>query len=303
MSGADSPATAETQVVGSLSEGDPFGEPKRSASSEPEQSGLAEYARILWRRKWIVLGTAVVAVVGVLGYCVAVGKTYTASATVYLEPPIASALTQANAPATASGASAVVNVADVIQIMESSSVKNIVARTVPNPPGDSVAQVGTLLTTDIVKVSASSSNPHTAAAAANAYAFGYISFERGLTKSTFRSAEAQIQNKIDTLQLAISNFTNQIRSTPTGVNVTADEVQLGDLENQLTNLENQLQQYQFYSSEGTNLEVGRVISTASVPSSPSSPHTLEYCILALIFGLIAGVGLALLVNAIKARKI
>jgi uncharacterized protein involved in exopolysaccharide biosynthesis len=80
-------------------------------------------------------------------------------------------------------------------------------------------------------------------------------------------------------------------------------VQLGDLENQQTSLENQLQEYQFAATQGTDTEVGRVISTASVPTSASSPHTIEYVIIAAIVSLIVGVGLALLVNSVSNRRV
>ncbi len=287
--------------MGTHSEGRPFREPGPTASSQPEPSGIAEYARVLWRRKGIVIIVFVLAVGGVLAYCVLSSKTYSATATVLLEPPISQDLTQSQNPNAAT--TSIVNVQDIIQIMESSSISNIVARTIPNPPSISVSQVGTLATTDIVQMTASSGSPHVAAAAANAYAIAYINFEKGVTKSTFDSAQSQIQNKVNTVQLAISNLTNQIRSTPVGVNLTAGEVQLGDLQNQLTELEDQLQNYQFYATQGTNTEVGRVISAATVPSSPSSPHTIEYVVLAAIFSLIVGIGLALLVNALSARKV
>ncbi len=268
------------------------------APQPADRSGIAEYGRILWDRKWIIIIVFVIGVGGVLGYCVLTGKTYTGEATVLLEPPVSSLFTAqtANNPTTA-----LVNVQDVIQVMQSSSVSNIVARTIPNPPPVSVAQVGTLATTDVVTVSASAGDPHTAAAAANAYANAYINFERSIDKGVFESAANQVSNKLQTVQLAISNLDSTIRSTPVGVSQTAAEVQLGDLENQQTSLENQLQEYQFAATQGTATEVGRVISTATPPSKPSSPHTIEYVIVAAILSLIVGVGLALLVNAINPR--
>ncbi len=264
----------------------------------PEQSGIREYARVLWRRKLVVVIVVVVAVGGVLGYCKLAGKTYTATATILLEPPISSLVTQAGA---SNPNAALVNVADQIQVIESSSIANIVARTIPNPPSATAAQIGLLATDDTVTLSVSSSDPQTAAAAANAYAQAYINNGRATTKKTFDSAQAQLQNKVDTVQLAIANLTNQIRATPAGVNTTVDVEQLGNLENELTNLLDTLQQYQFYATQGTSTEVGKVISAATPPTSPSSPKTLEYTVLALIFGIIAGIGLALLVNAVSTR--
>jgi uncharacterized protein involved in exopolysaccharide biosynthesis len=279
---------------GGISEAQP------AIASSSERSGIAEYGRVLWDRRWIIIIVFVLGVGGVLGYCVIAGKTYTAEATVLLEPPVSTLFSTqtANNPTTA-----LVNVQDVIQVMQSSSVSNIVSRTIPNPPSVSVAQVGTLATTDVVTVSASSSSAQTAAAAANAYSNAYINFERGINKGVFNSAANQVASKLQTVQLAISNLDSTIRSTPAGISQAAAEVQLGDLENQQTSLENQLQEYQFAATQGTDTEVGRVISAATVPTSASSPHTLEYVVLAAIFSLILGIGLALLVNAVSNRRV
>lgn len=295
----DFPTATETQRARAIvtGNGDHLGAPQPAAPAS-ERSGIAEYGRILWDRKWIIIIVFVIGVGGVLGYCVLAGKTYTAEATVLLEPPVSSLFSAQTAN---NATTALVNVQDVIQVMQSSSVSNIVAKTIPNPPSVSVAQVGTLATTDVVTVSASAGSPHTAAAAANAYANAYINFERGINKGVFTSAANQVSNKLQTVQLAISNLDDAIRSTPAGVSQTAEEVQLGDLENQQTSLENQLQEYQFAATQGTDTEVGRVISAATPPSSASSPHTVEYVIIAAIISLIVGIGLALLVNAINPR--
>ena len=67
-------------------------------------------------------------------------------------------------------------------------------------------------------------------------------------------------------------------------------------------MQNQLQQYEFYATQGTNTQFGKVLSTAGVPSSPSSPKTIEYTVLALIFGLVAGIGVALLIDAVSINR-
>lgn len=301
MNTEGSTVTTEMEDLKTMSGGAHVAGPDRDPGARPEQSGIAEYARVLWDRKWIIIITTVVAVVGVLGYCVITTKTYSATATVQLFPDVSPLVTQGSATQNPTFES--VNVADIIQIMESSTISRIVARTIPNPPSLSATQLGTLSTTDIVQMTASSSNPQLAAAAANAYANDYINFEKGINSSTFKSAEGQIANKVATVDLAISNLTDQIRAAAPGTNITTDEVELGDLEGQQISLENQLQEYQFFSTQGTSTEVGRVLTAATVPSSPSSPHTIEYVLLALIFGLIAGIGLALLVNAISNRRV
>ena len=260
------------------------------AGAEP--SGLREYALLLWRKRVTILVVAAICVGATLAYCILTKPTYQASASVLLEPPISQTLVEANSPA---GIAPLADVPDGIQVIESSSVAKLVAKSLPGAPAVTATQVGT---TDVVQVSVRSKDPQAAAAAANAYAKAYIAFEQKQTQDTFTSAQAQVQNKVDTVQLAIANLNSQIRSAPPTTNVQPDETQLGDLQGQLATLQNQLQNYQFYASQGVTTEAGQVISTATAPSKPVSPKTIEWTVLALIFGLILGIGVALLVNAL-----
>jgi uncharacterized protein involved in exopolysaccharide biosynthesis len=254
---------------------------------------LREYALLLWHKRVLILVVAAICVGATLAYCVLTKPTYEASASVLLEPPISQTLVEANS---AGAVAPVADVPDGIEVIESSAVAQIVAKTLANPPSVTATQVGT---TDVVQVSVRAKDPHLAAVAANAYAKAYIHFEQQQTTDTFSSAQSQVQNKIDTLQLAIANLNATIKSAPATTNVTPDETQLGDLQGQLTTLQNQLQNYQFYASQGVTTEAGQVISTATAPSKPASPKTVEWTVLALIFGLILGIGVALLVNALS----
>jgi uncharacterized protein involved in exopolysaccharide biosynthesis len=261
-----------------------------------EPSGLREYGLVLWRRKLTIVVVTAIMVGLVLAYCVLKTPTYSATASVLIEPAISQTLVEANFP---TSTAAVPDVPDAMQVIESSSVSDIVARTIPNPPSASATQVGT---TDVVVVTTKSSSPQTASAAANAYARGYIKYEQTQTTNTFVAAGNQLQNKVNTVELAISNINAQIKAAAASANLAPQETQLGTLEQELSNLQDQMQNYQFYASQGTTTEAGQVISPATVPTKPSSPKTLEYTVFALIFGLILGIGLALLVNAFSLRR-
>ncbi len=280
-----------TRRVARLRAPRPTGEP-----GPVEASGLREYALVLWRKKVIVLVVAAIVVVGTLGYCIVTKPTYAGTASVLLEPPISQTLVEANFP---TSVTAVPDVPDGIEVIESANVAHLVDRSMPGAPSVTATQVGT---TDVVQVSVRSKDPHVAAAAANAYAAAYIHYEQQQTIDTFTSAQAQLQNKVNTVQLAISNLNAQIKAAPAGTNLTPDETQLGDFQDQLATLQDQLQNYQFYSSQGVTTEVGQVISSATVPTKPVSPKTLEWTVLALIFGVILGIGVALLVNAVAPRR-
>ncbi len=269
--------------------------PQMTEQAVPEQSGLREYAQLLWRKKVTIIVVAGICVALSLAYSLLITPTYEATASVLLEPAISQTLIEANYP---TGLSPVPDVPDGIQVLESSSVADLVRRSVPNAPSVTATEVGT---TDVVQVSVRSTNAALAALAANAYAKAYITLEQTQTSDTFTAAEQQLQTKIDTVTLAISNVNAAIRGAAPGVNVTPDETQLGDLQSQLSSLQNQLQNYQFFATEGVSNQSGQVISQAVAPTKPVSPKTVEWAVLALIFGIILGIGVVLLANAISPR--
>jgi uncharacterized protein involved in exopolysaccharide biosynthesis len=270
--------------------------PPMSERAAPEQSGLREYGQLLWREKATIAIVTAICVAVTVAYCLVVTPTYQATASVLLEPAISQTLIEANFP---TGLSPVPDVADGIEVIESSSVAEQVLKQIPNAPKVTATQVGT---TDVVQVSAKSTNAALAARAANAYAHAYISLEQKQTSDIFVSAEQQLQTKINTVGYAISTLNAQIRASAAGTDLTPLESQLGALQSQQANLENQLQNYQFFASQGVSDESGQVISAATPPTKPASPKTAEWTVLALIFGVILGVGVVLLVNSLSSQR-
>jgi uncharacterized protein involved in exopolysaccharide biosynthesis len=273
----------------------PTAEPSGTGQGGPERSGLREYGELLWRKKVTIIVVAALCVVLTAAYSLVLTPTYEATASVLLEPAISQTLIEANYP---TGLSQVPNVPDGIEVIESASVAQLVRKQIPDAPSVTATQVGT---TDVVQITARSTDAAVAAQAANAYAHAYITFEQKQTSTIFVSAEQQLQTKINTLGVGISNINAQIKTAAAGTDVTPLESQLGELQSQLGNLQNQLQNYQFFATQGVSNESGQVISSATAPTKPASPKTVEWIVLALIFGVILGVGVVLLVNALSSN--
>jgi uncharacterized protein involved in exopolysaccharide biosynthesis len=263
----------------------------------PERSGLREYGQLLWRKKVTIFLVAFLCVDLTLAYSLLMTPTYEASASVLLEPAISQTLIEANYP---TGLSQVPNVPDGIEVMESASVAQLVQKQIPHAPSVTATQVGT---TDVVQITARSTGAVLAAQTANAYAHAYITYEQTQTSTIFGSAEQQLQTKINTLGEGISNINTQIKTAPAGTDVTPLESQLSELQSQLGNLQNKLQNYQFFATQGVSNESGQVISSATAPTKPASPKTVEWTVLAVIFGVILGIGVVLLVNALSSDPI
>ena len=167
---------------------------------------------------------------------------------------------------------------------------------IPNAPSITATQVGT---TDVVQVTAKSTRCRIGRPNRQCVCPRLRRSQQKQTSDIFVSAEQQLQTKINTLGVAISSINTQIRTASAGTDVTPLESQLGELQSQLGNLQNQLQNYQFFATQGVSNESGQVISSATPPTKPASPKTAEWTVLALIFGVILGVGVVLLVNALS----
>ena len=245
-------------------------------------------------RKVLVFVVTAICLVGTLAYCLVVKPAYEATASVLLEPPISQTLIEANYP-TASPPCPTCPTGSRSSRAPTSPrrwrkpSRRALGHSHPGRHDRRRPHLGPV------------QNPQPAAAAANAYSTAYIALRAATDDRHLQLGPGPAPEQGQHGQLAIANLNAQIQAAPAGTNLTPDETQLGDLQDQLANLQNQLQNYQFYSSQGVTTEVGQVISSATVPTKPVSPKTVEWTILALIFGVILGIGVALLVNAVAPR--
>ena len=285
------PAGAEHAGLRAYTPLRPTGEPGYA-----EPSGLREYAQLLWRKKVIVLVVAAICVVGTLGYCLVVKPTYQATASVLLEPPISQTLIQANFP---TSVTAVPNVPDGIEVIESANVADRRRQDHPGAPSVTATQVGT---TDVVQISVRSKNPHLASGGRQRLCHGVHPL-RAAADGQHLHRRPRPSCRTRSTRCSSPSRTSTHRSRPRRPAPTSRPTRPSSATCRTSSptLQDQLQNYQFYSSQGVTTEVGQVISSATVPAKPVSPKTLEWTVLALIFGLILGVGVALLVNAVAPR--
>lgn len=249
---------------------------------------LGDYTRILNRRKWSIILVLVIVVALGAAYDAASTKKYTAKAQLQLTPQVSQIVRQAQDPV---AIAPIVDVPTAIQVIQSTSVQDAVRKTVPNAPAVSVTQVQL---TDVVTVSVTAPSAKVAAAAANAYAAAYLSVQQQQAVSALNSAEQIVQSDISGIDTQISNLDQQIAAS-----ATAPVGQQQSLETQLTALQTQhsaylaqLNQYQFAAQ--LNPTGGQIIGNAPVPTNPSSPKPVTDIALAVIIGLVIGIGVALL---------
>jgi non-specific protein-tyrosine kinase len=250
-----------------------------------DEAGLLDYARVLWRRKLTVLLVIAVAVAATIGVDAIRTKKYNGTAQVLF-------VSQAYSSTGVVSPLSATDIATDIGLVQSASVKSIVARSLKTaPPSVSVAEQGT---TEIATISVNSTNPVFAAKAANAYAKAYIQASQQRFLSTSQAAENQIQNQINALQNQVNGLQNQINQAGSKGASTLSNLdnQLGALANQQNTLSAQLSQIQVNVAQSPS--GGQLVQPATPNNTPVSPKRVTDAVIALIIGLLVGVGIALL---------
>ncbi len=240
---------------------------------------------VLWRRKLLIVLVLVVVVGATFGIDKARTKRYQSTATLYF-------LAQGvNAASGASTALSPQQLATDVELVESAPVQNAVSKTlgVPAPPV-AVSLVGT---TQIADLSVQSSDPAFAARAANAYASAYIEQTRQQFVKSQLASEVSVQSQINSLQTQIDAAQLQLAQNPSSSTTPSSlQAQLAGLYQQQSSLKSQLSQLQLITAQSSN--GGRLVTPAVPSATPSSPRIARDIGIAVVAGLLVGIGFALL---------
>lgn len=231
---------------------------------------------------------ALIVVATAMACCYSQTQVYRATAQLLITPTVSasSILNQTGAAATAS----VQDVQTQMQIITSVPVVGVVRSELGAAPAISVSEVGQ---TTVVQVSASSTIAGQAAEVANAYANAYVDSQRTQAINNLQSAGTQVQSRIDDLQTQIDALNARVAATPA--------LDQADLTTQLDNLlaqqgvfKQQLAQLQLNASVATG--GGEVVSPATTPMAPSSPRPERTAVVAILVGVLFGVGVCFLLD-------
>jgi Mrp family chromosome partitioning ATPase len=243
------------------------------------QLDLGDYLRVLRRRKWHVLGTALLITLLTLGFSLSESKVYSASSAVLLDrADIAAAVTGTAQNPTLSEdparyaqtqASVARSPAVALIAIQKSKVRG-------RDPGQLLAEssVTPNANADVLVFKVDDANAAVAAQLVNAYASAFASYKLGLDTTALQRARQQLSQQITTLR------NNKQQATPQYRN--------------LVNSEQQLHTMQLLQSQDTVL--GHPSAGAQVKPTP-----LRDGLLGLGFGLLIGIGLAFAVEALDRR--
>jgi capsular exopolysaccharide synthesis family protein len=256
-----------------MSEGN---ESRRQYGAPDQESQLVTLWRVVRERWRVVVATAVLCVAATLIVSLTSDKAYDAtSRLVFRDSGLGSAVT-GGTPVFPTSTDPQREAATNTELVRSVEVAQMVVDDLSlNRSAEDLLDSMTISdeeNTDIVDIQATESDPELAAAVANSFADSYVDFSRKSDREKVKQAERLLSERI--------------RDTPEGSQERSD---LEDAMRTLVLLE---------SVQTGNAEV---IDAATVPTEASSPTPVRDAIFALIFGLVLGIGLAVLLDLLDRR--
>jgi len=233
---------------------------------------LRDYARTVWRHRKLVAITTIVAVAAAFALSLVETAKYQATAELIIQPTGSQSLLGGSETSD----DAARDVATQTAVLQSNVIMDAATKALDHVPAVAISSDSE--TSDVISVVAQSSSGSGAANDANGYAKTYIAYSRQQGIETLFRAGQQLQDSIASLQ-------SQIPKLPANSSqLTAALQQRSALEQQLNNVD---------VSENLN-DVGgaQMLSAATAPSGPFSPKPIRDGAIALILGILLGLGLA-----------
>ncbi len=259
-----------------------------------QESTLRDYSNVAVRRKWFIIVAVVLAVGSALLMSALQTPVYQASAVMAVR-------TLPGDSIFGSGYSGYIDPERAIQaevlVLQGAPVLDRLKADLgltADPPSVSGSAVAS---TDAIKVSVSAGDPQTAAVLANAYVKAYISTKRDATVNGLIEASTVLQNQVTDLQAQIDALDKRVQSAdPNGRAQLETDLasQRQQLVNQQANFKEKLDQLSVdaaLSSGGAQL-----VQPATASGEPVVPTPLRSAVLALVVGLLIGLGAAFLVD-------
>jgi polysaccharide biosynthesis transport protein len=238
---------------------------------------LRDYARVVVRRKWIVVIAVAVASIAALGMALTKQPIYAAESQVLVEPRAGSAVFQQDPTLNVQNLERAI--ATEIQVMEGQTVRQRVRDDLGLPGLPAPANARAVGSTDVVSLTVRSPDPRRAQVLADAYVQAYSETRRDQAIENQRLAETEMSAKIADLQ-------TQIDAAPAGTSTS--------LENRQAAFEERLDQMQIdaaLTTGGTS-----VVKSADLPSVPVAPRPVRSTVLAAFVGLLVGLAAAFLID-------
>jgi capsular exopolysaccharide synthesis family protein len=261
---------------------------------------LRAYLHVLRRRRWTVVLVTLAVVVAGVGLSLSQTPIYQARADVLVDQQ---PNTQVDSQSSGQRLDAARTIANEVRFLQSRSVLDPLEEELGFNP---TVSVSTSSTADVITIKGSNTDADKARQIAQAYADTYLALRSQRAVDAYLNTQQIVQAKISDLQAEIDDAANRIRDLDTQLLTArpADKSSLDEQRRQAVADRTSLESQQSFYRERLN-QIGvtaqllgsqgaQIISNAETPTSPISPKPLRNGALALILGLILGVGLAFL---------
>ncbi len=250
------------------------------SEARSEALGFADYAGILWRRKWVIVVAALVSTAAAFAYSLMQTPRYEATAQLVYAQPIDP--TNPIAPVTSSTSqdlalqSAVYAVETPIIVERAEAILGGSSSDYEVTADISGVSSTTDDKTGFMSLQARGPDPRTTAAIANAYAQAVIEWRQAQVLDKIRIAEAAVLAEQETYATSESKNTSEYLA-----------------------LTQQLQRLKLLA-KAASADV-QLVAPAAIPKEPFAPQTWRAVVLGLGLGLLVGLALALLLDQLGSR--
>lgn len=254
-----------------------------------------QYLEIIARRKWLVFAALAAALVGSVLLSLLQDAIYTAEAEVLVEARSGGGVFQQDQALAVQNLDRAIQTE--IQVMEGQQVRERVRQDLglsSLPPKVSASAINN---TDVVEVQVRSGDARTAQRLTDAYVSAYTSTRRDQAVEALGAAGGGLQGKIAELQGELDTLDQEISAAPVDEPRASLDALISRrelLESQQATFEQRLDQLQVDSALTTG--GASVVKSATLPVAPSEPTPARTAALALLVGLVIGVGAALLID-------
>lgn len=250
---------------------------------------LRDYLQVLARRKWTVALAALIVVGTALVASFLQTPVYQGTAQILLQPRSMESLFNPN---TGQRVDPARQLQTEIQLLRSEPVRAEVRRQLGTEASISARPVGH---TDVIEVTARSTDPGRAARVANTYSRAYIDFRLKQAVDDLIAAGAELQAKVSALQAQIDPLVAQLSSADArsrSETETRLQPQITNLTSQQALFKQKLDQLQVDAALKTG--GAQLVTPATASTTPVEPRPIRTGAVALVVGLLFGVGLAFL---------
>jgi polysaccharide biosynthesis transport protein len=254
-----------------------------------DDSSFQQQTYVIRSRKWTVLSVALVGALVAVALSVVRSPSYVSTATV-LVTGSTNGIDSPSAPSTVAGP----DMNTELKLATQPSVAQLAAATLRDSGGGVDVlrhiSVDVPIDTDILEFNYAAATPEAAKSGAQAFAGAYLQYRRSQNIKTL-TQESQ------SLQARVAILTKQLGSLQRRASRTTDRNQKSLLQSQITNLAAQIAALQQKLADADPTQypgVGQIAQPASLPRSPSRVNPLLAGVVGLVFGLILGIGVALL---------